>query len=145
MIKSINSNRQSEICPDTGEHMQNQKELTAIIRLLEEKLLEPATRHSVNELSELLADDFTEFGRSGNVYDKQVVIGRIQKEETARMTISDFKIVILAADIILATYRATKTEADGKKSYSLRSSIWRKAGDKWQMFFHQGTTAAAKT
>jgi hypothetical protein len=125
--------------------MQNQKELTAIIRLLEEKLIEPGVRQSVDELDKLLADDFIEFGRSGNVYNKQVVIGRIQKEETSRMTLSDFKIVILAPDIILATYRATKTEADGKKSYSLRSSIWRKAGDKWQMCFHQGTTAAAKT
>ena len=125
--------------------MNNQNELTATIRFLEEKLLEPATRHSVIELFELLADDFIEFGRSGNVYDKQVVIGRIQKEETARMTLSDFKIVILAADIILATYRAAKTEADGQKSYSLRSSIWRKTGDKWQMFFHQGTAAAAKS
>jgi hypothetical protein len=73
-----------------------------------------------------------------------VVIGRIQKEETARMTLSDFKIVILAPDAILATYRATKTETGGQKSYSLRSSIWRKTGDKWQMFFHQGTAAAAK-
>jgi hypothetical protein len=124
--------------------MQNQKELTAAIRLLEEKLLEPATRRSAAELNELLADDFTEFGRSGNVYNKQVVIGRIQKEETSRMTLSDFKVVILAPDIILATYRAAKIAADGQKSYSLRSSIWRRAGDKWQLFFHQGTTAAAK-
>ncbi len=122
----------------------NLKELTEKIRLLEEKLLAPATRHSVAELDELLADDFTEFGRSGNVYDKQVVIGRIQKEETARMTLSDFKIVVLAPDSILATYRATKIAADGQKSYSLRSSIWRNTGDKWQLFFHQGTTAAAK-
>lgn len=122
----------------------NLKELTEKIRLLEEKLLAPATRHSVAELDELLADDFTEFGRSGNVYDKQVVIGRIQKEETARMTLSDFKIVVLAPDSILATYRATKIAGDGQKSYTLRSSIWRRAGGKWQMFFHQGTAAAAK-
>jgi hypothetical protein len=120
----------------------NQNEITSTIRLLEEKLLEPATRRSVAELDGLLADDFTEFGRSGNVYNKQVVIGRIQKEETSRMTLSDFKVVVLAPDIILATYRATKSAADGQKSYSLRSSVWRKAGDKWQMFFHQGTAAA---
>ena len=76
-------------------------------------MVEPEVRHSVAELDELLADDFTKFGRSGNVYDKQVVIGRIQKEETSRMTLSDFKVVVLAPDIILATYRATKIAADG--------------------------------
>ena len=124
--------------------MNNQKELTETIRLLEEKLLAPATRRSAVELDELLAVGFVEFGRSGNVYDKRVVIGRIQKEETSRMTLSDFKIVGLAPNVILATYRSRKMEADGQKSYSLRSSIWRRAGDKWQMFFHQGTAAAAK-
>jgi hypothetical protein len=124
--------------------MNNQKELTETIRFLEEKLVEPATRHSISELSELLTDDFTEFGRSGNVYNKQGVIVSNQKQETARMTLSGFKIVGLAPNVILATYRATKTETGGQKSYSLRSSIWRKTGDKWQMFFHQGTTAAAK-
>jgi hypothetical protein len=124
--------------------MQNQKEITETIRLLEEKLLEPTTRHSVNDLNGLLADGFTEFGRSGRVFDKQAVIGRIQKDETDRMNLSDFKVVILAPDTILATYRAIKTEPGGQKSYSLRSSIWRRAGDKWQMFFHQGTAAAAK-
>jgi hypothetical protein len=125
-------------------NVNNLKETIETIRMLEEKLVEPSTRHSVKELSALLDDDFTEFGRSGNVYDKWVVIGRIQKEETSRMTLSDFKIVGLAPNVILATYRATKTETGGQKSYSLRSSIWRRAGDKWQMFFHQGTTASAK-
>jgi len=124
--------------------MKNQKEITETIRLLEEKLLEPVTRHSAVELDGLLADDFIEFGRSGRVFDKQAVISRIQKDETDKMNLSDFKVVILAPDIILATYRATKTETDGQKSYSLRSSIWRRTGDKWQMFFHQGTAASAK-
>ena len=124
--------------------MKNQKEITEKIRLLEEKLLSPATRRSAVELDRLLADGFTEFGRSGRVFDKQAVIGRIQKDDTDRMNLSDFKVVILAPDIILATYYATKMDPDGQKSYSLRSSIWRKTGDKWQMFFHQGTAAAAK-
>jgi hypothetical protein len=124
--------------------MNNQKELTETIRLLEEKLLAPATRRSAVELDELLADGFIEFGRSGRVFNKQAVISRIQRDETDKMNLSDFKIVILAPDIILATYYARKMEADGQKSYSLRSSIWRRAGDKWQMFFHQGTAAAAK-
>lgn len=125
--------------------MQNQQELTETIRLLEEKLLAPSTRHSFAELNELLADDFVEFGRSGNVYNKQVVLDRIRHEETARMTLSDFKIVLLSPGVVLATYRAAKITADGQKTYSLRSSIWRMTGHKWQMFFHQGTAAIAKS
>jgi len=80
--------------------MNNQKEMTETIRLLEEKLLEPSVRHSVDDLKELLADGFTEFGRSGRVFDKKAVIGRIQKDETDKMNLSDFKVVILAPDII---------------------------------------------
>jgi hypothetical protein len=133
-----------------GENLRNNsiqdlKELTGAIRLLEEKLLAPETRHSVADLDDLLSDDFIEFGRSGNVYNKQVVLDRIRKEETARMTLSDFKVAALAPEVVLATYYATKTAADGQISYSLRSSIWRKTGEKWKMFFHQGTAAGVKS
>ena len=96
--------------------MKNQKELTVTIRSLEEKLVAPATRHSIVQLDKLLTDDFIEFGRSGKIFDKQTVVERIGKEETARMTLADFKIVILAPDALLATYCATKIEDDGQKA-----------------------------
>jgi len=51
----------------------------------------------VDDLKELLADGFTEFGRSGRVFDKKAVIGRIQKDETDKMNLSDFKVVIFGA------------------------------------------------
>jgi hypothetical protein len=124
--------------------MKNQKEPIVTIRSLEEKLLAPATRHSIVQLDKLLTDDFIEFGRSGKIFDKQTVAERIGKGETARMPLADFKIVILAPDALLATYCATKIEDDGQKSYSLRSSICRKTGDKWRMFFRQGTPTGVK-
>ena len=48
--------------------------------------------------------------------------------------VSDFKVKELPKDMMLATHKTTE---DGVAS--LRSSIWKRYGDKWQMIFHQGT------
>ena len=53
------------------------------------------------------------------------------------VAVSDFAARRLAPSVVLLTYRAT---ADGVAT--LRSSIWRRAGDCWQMMFHQGTPSA---
>jgi hypothetical protein len=45
--------------------MNKQNETDKIIRLLEERLLQTTVRHSVNDIDELLADEFIEFGSSG--------------------------------------------------------------------------------
>ena len=47
---------------------------------LELKLLTPSTRRDVNVLNRLLADDFIEFGASGNIYTKQDVLCSLPAE-----------------------------------------------------------------
>ena len=107
---------------------------------LENRLLQPEIRHSPDELARLLADDFVEFGSSGCVYDRQAIIDELGQESTARGSITDFKAVELAPGTMLATYRAAFSEREGEPAtHSLRSSIWKLTGDRWQMVFHQGT------
>ncbi|MCA0172004.1 DUF4440 domain-containing protein [Bacillus sp. RAR_GA_16] len=102
----------------------------------EEELLSPQVRKNSSSLNVLLEDDFFEFGSSGTIWRKKdVVEGGLSISE---MTLSGFEIHPLAEDVILATYRVhNKT----KNQHTLRSSIWRKNEDQWQLFFHQGTLA----
>lgn len=102
---------------------------------LEKKLLKPEIRTSQNELNHLLADQFFEFGSSGEVLYKDEGIAEEGIGEV-KMTLSDFDIHPLSEEIVLATYRIFN---EVKKQHSLRSSIWKFTDGRWQMLFHQGT------
>ena len=113
------------------------------VRQLEERLLRPEVRRSKVELAQLLADDFREFGSSGRVFDKQQIVDLLQDQPSYQLSLHDFRAVTLGSDLVLATYRATCRAPDSNRtSHSLRSSIWRKRGGRWQVVFHQGTPSA---
>lgn len=113
---------------------------TEFFRQLEEKLLLPNIRQSVDELAELLADNFVEYGSSGRIYFKQDVIAALQSETSSKITITDFQMVNLGAEAILVTYKATRQTLNANlAAHSLRSSIWQCISGRWQIIFHQGT------
>jgi hypothetical protein len=112
----------------------------AFLRQLEERLLQPEVRKSAQEVADLLADEFIEFGSSGRVFDKQQVIQGLQHEPMIQRSLGEFQTSILARGVILVTYRAIRQSAcDGETTHSLRSSIWKLIDGRWQMVFHQGT------
>ncbi|MDQ0125585.1 hypothetical protein J2W17_004551 [Pseudomonas lini] len=102
---------------------------------LERRLLSQATRGDAEEISRLIADDFSEFGASGGVWNKTDVVERLPDEIFTERTISEFAVKPLSEHTALVTYQC-HTAA----STSLRSSIWRKKEEQWQMVFHQGTS-----
>ncbi len=102
---------------------------------LEGKLLKPEIRTSKDELANLLADTFFEFGSSGKVLYKDENIGEMTLS-LVKMKLSDFEIHPLSEEIVLTTYRIFN-EMD--KQHSLRSSIWKLTDGRWKMHFHQGT------
>lgn len=109
---------------------------------LENDLLKPEIRQSVEKTSELLIDGFTEFTSSGNIYYYNIgqVINEGDDLQEIDWEITDFEINTLSNDCVLATYRLTKhSELNENKKYSLRSSIWKCFEGKWKMIFHQGT------
>ena len=110
------------------------QELHNIIEELEKELHQPNTRKSKERLNELLAENFMEFGQSGNTYYKKDILERLPKSEEIRLQSSDFKTQKLSPEIVLITYRLQKSNMQ-----SLRSSIWQKNNGQWQMLFHQGT------
>jgi hypothetical protein len=110
---------------------------------LEKKLLDPVLRRNPELLALMLADNFVEFGSSGRRYDKKQVLYQLSRQLPAQLTIEEFRVVELAPDAALVTYRARAESSDRKgEKYSLRSSIWRQQGAHWQMLFHQGTLVA---
>lgn len=114
-------------------------ELTSLeehILLLEKQLM----TYDYKELNEHLANDFLEYGSSGNIFDKKAQLDAVRDDEAVTnsisYTVTDFNIKLLASDIVLATYRSLRHH-DSK--LVLRSSIWKRNDGKWQMIFHQGT------
>jgi aminoglycoside 6'-N-acetyltransferase len=107
---------------------------TQLFMQLEMSLLEPKVRSSVSQLNKLIADDFIEFSSSGKVYDKQDLLKFLPTEETRNWAASDFAVKVLSEDVVLVTYKTTKS-----CSTCLRSSLWKRNVNDWQMLFHQGT------
>jgi hypothetical protein len=113
--------------------------LAAHLRALEESLLQPDVRKSA-QLVALLADDFYEFGSSGEVYSRADLVALLQAKSPSLLTTSDFHVVRLGPDAAFLTYRIHR---HGEPPvHTLRSSIWRRAQGGWRMAFHQGTRTA---
>ncbi len=107
---------------------------------LEDLLLQPSIRKSTSELSNILSEEFIEFGSSGKIFSKQQIIDALQQESPIKMTIHNFEIKELAPSVILSTYQISVDDKSAQPIVtSLRSSIWKLLDEKWQMIFHQGT------
>ncbi len=117
------------------------QDLEKVIWTLENELQQPEVRKSVERLNDLISDSLVEFGSTGEVFGKKDVLVNLPASPEIRFKMTDFSINILSSDLIQSLYRTEKINAqNGKTTYSLRSSIWRKGSDnKWQMIFHQGT------
>ncbi len=107
---------------------------------LEQALQQSTTRSDATRLAQLLAEDFVEYGASGNVWGSRAqVIDGLQDEVFAARRITEFAVKkLLSKGVALVTYRGHR----GGVGTSLRSSIWREEKGQWQMVFHQGTPAA---
>ena len=123
--------------------METELSVNEHLRSLEEKLLNPGVRKSSQELLRLLSDEFVEFGSSGKIYNKSQVIESLKNESEVYITIMNFKAMQLAPEVILLTYTASSiNKIINDTRNSLRSSIWKKSDDRWQLVFHQGTPSA---
>jgi hypothetical protein len=104
-----------------------------VIKNLELSLLDPIFRKSREYLNSLVADDFTEFGSSGKIYNKQNILENLPLEKSSEFVIQDLQVKQLSGSIMLVTYQ---TESEYR---ALRSSIWRFEDNNWRIVFHQGT------
>ena len=121
-------------------HMSQQEAIERLLERLERSLHQLTIRKSA-VVSQLLADGFFEFGSSGRILTKAQILAELDAETPAEVTVSDFKVQLLAPHIALVTYRARRHFVPPR--YALRTSIWEQRDGQWQMIFHQGTLTAA--
>jgi len=112
----------------------------ALIRTCELELLDPIVRRSAARLNELIAEDFFEIGRSGRTYTKKDALDLLPTIENPHYALHDLHVRVVALDTILVTFRLEEQHAGGSHPVtSMRSSLWQKRHERWQIVFHQGT------
>ena len=116
--------------------------ITDQVRQLELKLLHSDIKVMPSLLDALLATEFEEIGGNGAVNSRQEVVGWLwNKNSQDRWSLTDFRVRELSTDLVLAIYHAEKVV--GQKNIvskgSIRSSIWKRNTQGWQMVFHQAS------
>ena len=108
---------------------------------LETSLHKRSTRNSRNKVTDLIADDFVEFGKSGGTFNKRDTLDGLEGETVdLQVKVSDFTARELSPEVVLVTYTAVMLDSDKTtKVATNRSSVWVLRDDRWQMTFHQGT------
>ena len=91
----------------------------------------------IYRLENRLSTDFVEYGKSGDMYDRNTVIEALLNLTRDRdIEIHNFTIKPLHQDILLVHYLSYEK---GTNQRALRTSIWKNEDNLWKMLFHQGT------
>lgn len=90
-------------------------------------------------LGSLIDDAFVEFGTSGRTWDRDAILELLASAPTGVVTIDDVRVHVLAADVVLVTYRTHGIEPGGREHHAARSSVWIRREGRWRLRFHQGT------
>jgi hypothetical protein len=112
-------------------------ELQQHLHSLEERLLHPDREANRASLTKLLAPDFREFCTSGRIFNLHQLTESLLNSAPRNATMSHFYVTQLSPNAALATYHITTAS-----SSSHHSSLWILRDDRWQLIFHQGTTAS---
>lgn len=106
----------------------------------EMELLDPDVRSNSEQVRKLLHDDFLEFGSTGRVYNKKMLLEMLQREQHAKVSLREFAVRELSPDTALVTYRTVGQS--GREAR--RSSVWIRQEGQWRMAFHQGTRISGR-
>ncbi|MFC5803397.1 DUF4440 domain-containing protein [Streptomyces formicae] len=103
------------------------------------RLLDPAVRADPALVGELLHPEFLEFGASGQRWTREAIIDALATEDDGLpISAAEMKGTLLAPELV---HLAFDTECNGRRVH--RSSLWRRTGDAWRLWFHQGTPFSA--
>lgn len=117
------------------------EQLAIQIKQMELTLLHTDMQANPSLPEELLSEEFEEIGSDGRINSRQAVVEWLMnKDNQLKWSLEDFRVKTLSNDLVMAIYR-TKARNEAAKVHqgSIRSSIWRRRGDSWEMVFHQAT------
>jgi len=115
--------------------------LLETLRSLEIALHQPEVRRDRVRLNALLHARYREFGRSGRIYTRPEVLDEFSAQpQTYKVWSQDYRVEALGEDMALLTYESAHVCDDGSlERHTIRSSLWVRTENGWQMLFHQGT------
>ncbi len=111
------------------------------IKQLELKLLHLDLKTEPELINDLLSHDFEEISQSGKINARRDVVDwLIHKDIHLQWSLNDFRIRMLADELVMAMYTAQKmNDRNNLSKGSMRTSIWRRQGSAWKMIFHQAS------
>lgn len=121
--------------------------VTDDLRVLEQSLWVEETRFDNDYMEKICASEFIEFGKSGRIFSREQCLALAQTKIRVILPLINFRVVPIATDVCLVTYTTeTRDKIEPRDSHQPncfvnRSSVWRRHGDQWRLYFHQGTPA----
>jgi len=116
------------------------------LRKLEVELHQFETRSNHSRIDQLIHSSFSEIGYSGIVYSKEDILDSLLNEVDSTYTVwsQDYQFIELAKDLVQVMYKEAHMDAQGILSrHAIRTSLWQKELDKWQVKFHQATPVSS--
>ncbi|QII02452.1 nuclear transport factor 2 family protein [Rhodococcoides fascians A21d2] len=101
---------------------------------LERELQTPECRRNRGRLVSLLADDFTEVGASGAVWDKASILDLLSSEDSAEIEVLEPSGRSISTDLVLVHWISRRSGMRAR-----RTSLWRRIESGWELVHHQGT------
>ncbi|OZE79704.1 DUF4440 domain-containing protein [Rhodococcus sp. 15-649-2-2] len=101
---------------------------------LERELQTPECRRNRGRLVSLLADDFTEVGASGAVWDKASILDLLDTEDSVEIEVLEPVGRSISTDLVLVHWISRQS---GMRTR--RTSLWRRIESGWELVHHQGT------
>lgn len=105
-----------------------------IVKALEIELARREVRENSLRISELLHDEFEEFGKSGKIFTKEDILSKMPSWEYFETKLENFRYIELSSRCLLLKYKSNIGGIEAN-----RSSVWVKEKNQWRMIHHQGT------
>lgn len=112
------------------------------LRALEESLWRGTTRFDRAYVDAVLAEDFTEIGRSGRAWTREQVLDAPPVDLRVELPLPGFAVRLLAPGVALVTYRSVVRIGGSAAEEAHRSCVWTADDSGWRLVRHHGTPVA---